>query len=143
MPRVIHIRTKALKNSNNCSIFRSPVELWNRCSTPATITTTSNDNRWNKQFNHLINIIINRNNFWNKSLIELLMRMVDGDGWCWWLIRMVVEDGCWGWLKKMSVEDDWRRWLKKMVEEDDWKRWLKAEEDDCMIWLMMIVYYYY
>ena len=82
-----------LVDSNNCSIFRSPVELWNRWSTPATITTTSNENRWNKQFNHWINIIINRNNFWNKLMVFWKCE----DGWRKQsTIYMICEDGRWG-----------------------------------------------
>ena len=45
-----------LKYCDVCGKFRSPIELWNGSSTPDTNTTTTNENRWNKQLEHSINI---------------------------------------------------------------------------------------
>ena len=53
-------------------IFRSPFELWNRWSTPVTITTTNNENRWHKKLNHWIDINMQKNSFRKTSLITLI-----------------------------------------------------------------------
>ena len=57
------------------------------------ITTTNNENRWHKKLNHWIDIIVTRNNFWNKLMV---FWKCEDDWRKQSTIYMICEDGRWG-----------------------------------------------
>ena len=140
---------KYLKCKNPCfgniamylAIFRSPIELWFRCSDPVPITATTNGNRWHKKLNHWIDIDMQKNSFRKKSLITLVkfwntkIRCINMQHIVSVILSMEIFEitiNTFGIMSMCCTELMWAckhewlcacAWTKRLQHFNDWTRW--------------------